>query len=147
MPKWQFCRSPESYRNSKSAEVPNRTEDFGRPLLEMHTIGAVMEFLLQQKCWERILYSVNWTNTVYRLHLASFGLHSFVITYGYNTYLVPCSLQIQGAASFSSKSCDADINRLRLLLFYHVKLTFSNSKSLFKKSPVCYVHKVRCAEE
>ena len=33
LPKWLSHRSTEVYRNSDPAEVPNRTEDFGRPLL------------------------------------------------------------------------------------------------------------------
>ena len=32
LPKWLSHRSTEVYRNSDPAEVPNRTEDFGRPL-------------------------------------------------------------------------------------------------------------------
>ena len=33
LPKWLSHRSTEVYRNSDPAEVSNRTEDFGRPLV------------------------------------------------------------------------------------------------------------------
>ena len=38
LPKWLSHRSTEVYRNSDPAEVPNRTEDFGRPLPIPHII-------------------------------------------------------------------------------------------------------------
>ena len=36
LPKWLSHRSTEVYRNSDPAEVPNRTEDFGRPLMNVN---------------------------------------------------------------------------------------------------------------
>ena len=52
LPKWLSHRSTEVYRNSDPAEVPNRTEDFGRPLAttqEEVNFDTRPAFLLHQK--------------------------------------------------------------------------------------------------